>query len=160
MSSIQVIDMYKLKPRKSVQSVKYEMEYLLIWRWCWITMFFSWIVSSKAVARDLRSVMDCGVTGKLQPFSSDSNNSFTAHTSLVTVKVQTPYAAFKLRVYKNTFFFSTTCVYVLLTLFSREHPSQCTAVSFPTDFRVFLTFQGILKSVKSISERERFLRKK
>lgn len=59
--------------------------YLLICRWCWITMFFSWIVSSRAVARDFRSEMDWGVTGKLQPFSSDSNSSFTAFTSVFTV---------------------------------------------------------------------------
>lgn len=32
--------------------------YLLIWRWCCMTMFFSWMVSSRAVARDLRSEMD------------------------------------------------------------------------------------------------------
>lgn len=42
-------------------------------------MFFSWMVSSSAVARDFRSEMDCGVTGKLQPFSSDCSSSFTAH---------------------------------------------------------------------------------
>lgn len=53
-------------------------QYLLIWRWCWMTMFFSWMVSSRAVARDLRSEIDWGVTGKLQPFSSDSKSSFTA----------------------------------------------------------------------------------
>lgn len=42
-------------------------------------MFFSWMVSSRAVARDFRSEMDCGVTGRLQPFSSDCSSSFTAH---------------------------------------------------------------------------------
>lgn len=56
--------------------------YLLICRWCWTTMFFSWMVSSRAVARDFRSEMDWGVTGKLQPFSSDCNNSFTARVKL------------------------------------------------------------------------------
>lgn len=60
------------------------MQYLLIWRWCWMTMFFSWMVSRRAVARDLRSEMDWGVSGKLQPFSSESSSSFTAHTSQVS----------------------------------------------------------------------------
>lgn len=61
-----------------------EMQYLLIWRWCCMTMFFSWMVSRRAVARDLRSEMDWGVSGKLQPFSSDSSSSFTVHTSQVS----------------------------------------------------------------------------
>lgn len=63
--------------------VRCEMQYLLIWRWCCITMFFSWMVSRRAVARDLRSEMDWGVSGKLQPFSSESSSSFTAHASQV-----------------------------------------------------------------------------
>jgi len=41
-----------------------------------MTMFFSWTVSSNAVASDLRSEMDCGVAGRLHPWSSD-NNSWT-----------------------------------------------------------------------------------
>lgn len=44
-----------------------------------------------------------------------------------------------------------------MTLFSREHPSQCTAAGFPTEFRVLLTLQGTLKSVKIIIDYERFL---
>lgn len=51
--------------------------YLLVCLWCWMTIFFSWMVSSRAVARDFRSEMDCGVAGRLQPWSSD-NNSWTA----------------------------------------------------------------------------------
>jgi hypothetical protein len=44
-----------------------------------MTRFFSWMVSSRAVARDFRSEMDWGVAGRLQPCSSD-NNSCTAET--------------------------------------------------------------------------------
>ena len=50
--------------------------YLLVCLWCWMTMFFSWIVSNRAVARDFRSEMDCGVAGRLHPWSSD-NRSWT-----------------------------------------------------------------------------------
>lgn len=50
--------------------------YLLVCLWCCMTMFFSWMVSSNAVASDLRSEMDCGVAGRLHPWSSD-NNSWT-----------------------------------------------------------------------------------
>lgn len=39
-----------------------------------MTMFFSWIVSSRAVARDFRSAMDCGVAGRLHPWSSESRS--------------------------------------------------------------------------------------
>lgn len=56
--------------------------YLLVCLWCCRTMFFSWIVSSNAVASDLRSEMDCGVAGRLQPWSSD-NSSWT-----ITLKTQ------------------------------------------------------------------------
>lgn len=45
---------------------------LLVCLWCWMIMFFSWMVSSKAVARDFRSVIDWGVAGKLHPLSSDN----------------------------------------------------------------------------------------
>lgn len=48
--------------------------YLLVCLWCWITMFFSWIVSNRAVARDFRSEMDCGVAGRLHPWSSESRS--------------------------------------------------------------------------------------
>lgn len=71
-----------LAAKGAAQHLKYEPHYLLICRWCWMTMFFSWMVSSRAVARDFRSEMDWGVTGKLQPFSSDCNNSFTAHVKI------------------------------------------------------------------------------
>lgn len=47
-------------------------EYLFVCLWCWMTKFFSWMVSSRAVARDLRSWMDWGVAGRLQPCSSRS----------------------------------------------------------------------------------------
>lgn len=49
-----------------------EEHYLLVCLWCWMTRFFSWMVSSRAVARDLRSEMDWGVAGRLQPCSSRS----------------------------------------------------------------------------------------
>lgn len=48
--------------------------YLLVCLWCWMTMFFSWIVSNRAVARDFRSEMDCGVAGRLHPWSSESRS--------------------------------------------------------------------------------------
>lgn len=121
---------------------KHKISYLFICRWCWVTMFFSWIVSSRAVARDLRSEMDWGVTGKLQPLSSDSNSSFTAHRSLRTWG-------------QKTLFFDTIRTYnsqkpVPLTLFGREYSSQCTTVGFSTDFRIFPTLQGTLKPLESI----------
>lgn len=137
----------------SSDSVNNDIQYLLIWRWCWITMFFSWMVSSRAVARDLRSEMDWGVTGKLQPFSSDNNSSFTAHTSVVSYR----HRIFNLMVYRNTHMpvlhhHHLKRVLIPLTLFGGEHSGECTAVGFPTDFRVLLALQGTLKSIQSISE--------
>lgn len=46
--------------------------HLLVCLWCWMTRFFSWTVSSSAVASDFRSAMDRGVAGRLQRCSSRS----------------------------------------------------------------------------------------
>lgn len=102
-------------------------------------MFFSWMVSSSAVARDFRSEMDCGVTGKLQPFSSDCNNSFTARVKTkISGRVRTCAPASSKQ-----------------TLFGGENSRQRAAVGLREGFRVLPTLQGTLKSQERESEHHR-----
>lgn len=105
-------------------------------------MFFSWMVSSSAVARDFRSEMDCGVTGKLQPFSSDCSSSFTAHTKQGDADAPKRAHADGKPSLKPT-------------LFRGENSRQRAAVGFHKGFRVFPTLQGTLKSAQSESEHHR-----
>lgn len=105
-------------------------------------MFFSWMVSSRAVARDFRSEMDCGVTGKLQPFSSDCSSSFTAHTKQGDADEP------NVRTHRQK-------PSLKPTLFGGENSRQRAAVGLHKSFRVLPTLQGTLKSAQSESEHHR-----
>lgn len=107
-------------------------------------MFFSWMVSSRAEARDFRSEMDWGVTGKLQPFSSDSSSSFTAHAEHGGADGRNARART-----------GTVAKASEPTLFGGENPRQRAAVGFHERFRVFSTLQGALKAAERQPEARR-----